>query len=59
MLRQKSISGLTDGGNMLRKIKEYFKNTDRTQIYQDIYAGLFSAAGVCSIIYLVSLAVRK
>ena len=44
---------------MLKKIKEYFKNTDRAQIYQDIYAGLFSAAGVCSIIYLVRLAVRK
>lgn len=44
---------------MLRKIKEYFKNTDREQIYRDFYAALFSAAGVCSIVYLVKLAVRR
>lgn len=30
---------------MLKKIKEYFKNTDRLQIQQDFYALLFIAAG--------------
>ncbi|MCX4257758.1 MAG: hypothetical protein OSJ54_12650 [Oscillospiraceae bacterium] len=37
---------------MLKKIKEYFKNTDRLQIQQDFYALLFIAAGSISAIYL-------
>lgn len=37
---------------MLKKIKEYFKNTDRLQIQQDIYVLLFIAAGIFSAIYL-------
>jgi len=37
---------------MFRKIKEYFKNTDRLQIQQDMYVLLFIAAGIFSAIYL-------
>ena len=37
---------------MLKKIKEYFKNTDRLQIQQDFYALFFIAAGSISAIYL-------
>ena len=37
---------------MFRKIKEYFKNTDRLQIQQDMYVLLFIAAGSISAIYL-------
>ena len=37
---------------MLKKIKEYFKNTDRLQIQQDFYALLFIAEGSISAIYL-------
>lgn len=37
---------------MLKKIKEYFKNTDRLQIQQDFYALLFIAAGSISAVYL-------
>ncbi len=37
---------------MFKKIKEYFKNTDRLQIQQDFYALLFIAAGSISAIYL-------
>lgn len=44
---------------MLKKIKEYFKNTDRLQVQQDMYVLLFVAAGIFSIIYLVRLAVIK
>lgn len=37
---------------MLKKIKEYFKNTDRLQIQQDIYVLVFICAGIFSAIYL-------
>lgn len=37
---------------MFRKIKEYFKNTDRLQIQQDFYALFFIVAGSISAIYL-------
>ena len=40
---------------MLRKIKEYFKNTDRQQIQQDMYVLLFIAAGIFSAAYLIKL----
>ena len=40
---------------MFKKIKEYFKNTDRLQIQQDFYALLFIAAGSISAIYLTAL----
>ncbi len=40
---------------MFRKIKEYFKNTDRLQIQQDFYALFFIAAGSISAIYLTVL----
>lgn len=43
---------------MLKKIKEYFKNTDRLQIQQDFYALLFIAAGSISAIYLTVLIAR-
>ena len=37
---------------MLKKIKEYFKNTDRLQIQQDFYALFFIVAGSISAVYL-------
>ena len=37
---------------MLKKIKKYFKNTDRLQIQQDFYALLFISAGIFSAAYL-------
>lgn len=37
---------------MFRKIKEYFKNTDRLQIQQDFYALFFIVAGSISAVYL-------
>lgn len=37
---------------MFKKIKEYFKNTDRLQIQQDFYALFFIVAGSISAIYL-------
>ena len=37
---------------MFRKIKKYFKNTDRLQIQQDFYALFFIVAGSISAIYL-------
>lgn len=40
---------------MLKKIKEYFKNTDRLQIQQDFYALFFIAAGSISAVYLTVL----
>ncbi len=40
---------------MLKKIKEYFKNTDRLQIQQDFYALFFIAAGSISAVYLMVL----
>lgn len=40
---------------MFKKIKEYFKNTDRLQIQQDMYVLLFVAAGIFSTIYLTVL----
>lgn len=40
---------------MFKKIKEYFKNTDRLQIQQDFYALLFIAAGILSVIYLTGM----
>lgn len=40
---------------MFKKIKEYFKNTDRLQIQQDFYALFFIAAGIFSAIYLTAL----
>ena len=42
---------------MFKKIKEYFKNTDRLQIQQDFYALLFIAAGSISAIYLTVMIV--
>lgn len=45
---------------MLKKIKEYFKNTDRLQIQQDLYALIFIFAGVVSAVCLIKLwVVRK
>lgn len=44
---------------MLKKIKEYFKNTDRLQIQQDFYALLFIAAGIFSTAYLIKLGVVR
>lgn len=43
---------------MLKKIKEYFKNTDRLQILQDFYALFFIVAGSISAIYLTVLIAR-
>lgn len=40
---------------MLKKIKEYFKNTDKLQIQQDFYALFFIVAGSISAIYLTVL----
>ena len=40
---------------MLKKIKEYFKNTDRLQIQQDFYALFFIVAGSISAVYLTVL----
>ncbi len=42
---------------MLKKIKEYFKNTDRLQIQQDMYVLLFIATGIFSAIYLTVMIV--
>ena len=42
---------------MFRKIKEYFKNTDRLQIQQDFYALFFITAGTFSAIYLTVMIV--
>lgn len=42
---------------MFRKIKEYFKNTDRLQIQQDMYVLLFVATGIFSTIYLTVMIV--
>lgn len=43
---------------MFKKIKEYFKNTDRLQIQQDFYALFFIVAGSISAIYLTVLIAR-
>lgn len=37
---------------MLKKIKEYFKNTEKLQIYQDVYALFFIVGGMASAVYL-------
>ncbi len=42
---------------MLKKIKDYFKNTDKRQKYMDFYAVTFSAAGLISMIYLAYIIV--
>ena len=36
----------------MKKIKEYFKNTDKSQIMQDAYAVVFFASGFASLIFL-------
>ena len=36
----------------MKKIKEYFKNKDQSQIYEDFYAATFIVAGVVSMIYI-------
>lgn len=38
---------------MFKKIKEYFKNTDKLQIYQDVYALFFIVGGAASAVYLI------
>ncbi len=43
---------------MLKKIKDYFKNTDKRQKYMDFYAVTFSAAGLLSMIYLAYMIVE-
>ncbi len=42
---------------MLKKIKNYFKNTDKRQKYMDFYAVTFSAAGLLSMIHLAYMIV--
>lgn len=37
---------------MIKRIKEYFKNTDKAQIMQDAYAVMFFVAGIVSLISL-------
>ena len=44
---------------MFRRIKEYFKRSDRLKIQQDFYAAVFLAGGVISIVYLIGMAVMK
>lgn len=36
----------------MKKIKEYFKKKDKSQIYEDFYAVTFITAGIASIIYI-------
>lgn len=38
---------------MFKKIKEYFKNTEKLQIYQDVYALFFIIGGAASAVYLI------
>lgn len=36
----------------MKKIKDYFKNTDKTRLYEDFYAITFIIAGIASMIYI-------
>ena len=44
---------------MLKKLKDYFKNTEKYIIYRDLYAIMFIIAGIASFVYLISTALNK
>ena len=42
----------------MKKIKDYFKNTDKSKFYEDFYAVTFIVAGIGSMIYIATRIAR-